>query len=80
MESATPEDILKQVDKAINKLAADVEKKLNNLRGYVDEKVIDLEKELNERKSVYMKFFFDSSMASCNLVTGGHDLSELLET
>ena len=62
MESATPEDILKQVDKAINKLAADVEKKLNNLRGYVDEKVIDLEKELNERKSVYMKLFIDLSI------------------
>ena len=51
----TPDDILKATNKAIEKLAEQVNDRLEEMRVYVDERVIDLEKDLVERR---YKFHF----------------------
>ena len=51
----TADDILKATNKAIEKLAEEVNDRLEEMRVYVDERVIDLEKDLVERR---YKFHF----------------------
>ena len=42
----TPDDILKAVNVAVEKLTSEVNRKLTQMEGYVDSKIAKLEKEL----------------------------------